>query len=90
MEKLQDFTRPLGEKHLPAHVSLEEWAEKPGTQLERQRPLQKEALVTEVTPVSAAALQALPRAGYQRQDTSNQAGQRHRRQRRPPVTKNKE
>ena len=34
-----DFTRPLGEKHLPAHVSLEEWAEKPGTQLERQRPL---------------------------------------------------
>lgn len=34
-----DFTRPLWEKHLPAHVSLEEWAEKPGTQLERQRPL---------------------------------------------------
>ena len=40
--------------------------------------LQKEALVTEVTPVSAAALQAPLRAGYQRQDTSNQAGRRHR------------
>lgn len=33
------FTRPSDETHLPAHVSLEEWAAKPGMQLETQRPL---------------------------------------------------
>jgi hypothetical protein len=33
------FTRASEEKLLPAHVALDEWAEKPGTQLETQRPL---------------------------------------------------
>ena len=41
--------------------------------------LQKEPMVTEVTPVSVAAPQAPPGAGYRREDTLNEAGQRHRR-----------
>lgn len=35
-------------------------------------------MVTEVTPVSVAALQAPLGAGYRREDTLNEAGQRHR------------
>lgn len=38
--------------------------------------LQKEPMVTEVTPVSSAALQTPPRAGYRREDTLNEAQRR--------------
>lgn len=38
---------------------------------------QREPMVTAVTPASVAALQAPPRAGYWREDTLNDAQQRH-------------